>query len=527
MKSALFATFAIATIACSSFASAVSPRISAADFAKDPAKVAALQKGVATMRANNTAANNSPAFMASWQYWANTHGYLGDGPNAAGKVATYVPRQIASRCGGDPVCASYYKHLTDTPLPPDSFTSQIWGTCQHGNLNFLPWHRMYLHFYERVLRKQSGDANLSLPYWDYFAEKGAGGKGIALPTLVRGTSTGAMYDEFRTPGLNLYKTAIDAATGSATQAFKFTDFTPFSNQLQNQPHGAMHCGTGSGCTAPDMGLVPLAGLDPVFYMHHANIDRLWQCWLNRKANGQKIDLAWAKENLGMPDSWYQTRYQFVDENGKPAFMTIADVFTPGIIDAQYDKVSNCVVAEPRAKLPMLKSVPLSLMKITPMSHSKGAVLKGDTMTLPLQATTDKKLLSAAPRALGAKPGNAILIIENVDIEGDPEVTYNIYLSSKRDPKRTVYIATINYFGLLEPMGEGHRHGAAQGPKIGTLSYDVHEELMELGVASIADVAVKFVPSNFVTEAVKKRTTKGSVKIGVIRLEQSAGAANDK
>ena len=99
-------------------------------------------------------------------------------------------------------------------MPADRFTTQIWGTCQHGNLNFLPWHRMYLHFYERVMRKQSGDDKFSLPYWDYFAEKGAGGMGIALPTLVRGAGTGAMYDEFRTPGLNEY-TATFAEPGRA------------------------------------------------------------------------------------------------------------------------------------------------------------------------------------------------------------------------------------------------------------------------------------------------------------------------
>ena len=28
-----------------------------------------------------------------------------------------------------------------------------------------------------------------------------------------------------------------------------------------------------------MGAVPVAALDPVFYLHHANIDRLYDCWL--------------------------------------------------------------------------------------------------------------------------------------------------------------------------------------------------------------------------------------------------------
>lgn len=55
MRRTLAKLFAAATILGVGFAYAASPRISAADFANDPAKVAALQKGVAAMRANDTA----------------------------------------------------------------------------------------------------------------------------------------------------------------------------------------------------------------------------------------------------------------------------------------------------------------------------------------------------------------------------------------------------------------------------------------------------------------------------------------
>ena len=102
MKHALAISLAAATALCSAAAFASAPRISAADFAKDPAKVKVLQNGVAAMRKNDAAPNTTAAFLASWQYWANIHGYLGTGPNAAGTVATYVPQQIAARCSGDP-----------------------------------------------------------------------------------------------------------------------------------------------------------------------------------------------------------------------------------------------------------------------------------------------------------------------------------------------------------------------------------------------------------------------------------------
>ena len=46
----------------------------------------------------------------------------------------------------------------------------------------------------------------------------------------------------------------------------------FQNQI-NGVHGSVHVRTGG-----DMGGVPTAAYDPIFYLHHANIDRLWADW---------------------------------------------------------------------------------------------------------------------------------------------------------------------------------------------------------------------------------------------------------
>jgi hypothetical protein len=39
------------------------------------------------------------------------------------------------------------------------------GIC--ASFFFLSWHRMYIYFFERILRAASGDPNLALPYWNY------------------------------------------------------------------------------------------------------------------------------------------------------------------------------------------------------------------------------------------------------------------------------------------------------------------------------------------------------------------------
>ena len=42
--------------------------------------------------------------------------------------------------------------------------------CPHANWWFLPWHRGYLGWFERICRDLSGDPQFALPYWDWTKE---------------------------------------------------------------------------------------------------------------------------------------------------------------------------------------------------------------------------------------------------------------------------------------------------------------------------------------------------------------------
>ncbi|WP_336170867.1 tyrosinase family protein [Acinetobacter sp. 161(2023)] len=488
-------------------------RMSATEFAKDPAKVSALQKGLEKMRANNNAPPLSPEFRTSFNYWANTHGYFGTGTHATNKD-TYLKGRM-SGCleeNSQALCDSYYKHIQNSTVPNDGFTDEVWGTCQHGNLNFLPWHRMMLYFYERTVRKYVGQ-DYSLPYWDYYEEKAANGKGLALPKLVRGKQAGTLYDQFRTPGLNTNISAIDPDNASAAQAFKWNNFQAFSNQLQSQPHGVMHCAVGKNCVLPDMGFVPIAGLDPVFYMHHANIDRLWQCWLNKKANGQPITLEWAKKNLGMPDSWYDTRYTFADENGKKVTMTIADVFTPGKIPVRYTNENACKV---QASVMTNQTGKVNLFKKAhkPVSSNKSIKLMGVTQKVALAPQTKTFLKNSSQLSQTTlSSGQTYLILDDVQMVGNPNLTYKIYLSSKNKPEQKIYVATINYFGVLD-----HDHGGHSG-HIGQLVYQVSDQVQQLGMPA-EDLEVQFVATDLTLNPVKEKVSSQGLSISQVRLETS-------
>jgi polyphenol oxidase len=71
--------------------------------------------------------------------------------------------------------------------------------------------------------------------------------------------------------------------------------------LENSPHGPVHIWTGDPsfqAANPDMGVLATAARDPIFFSHHANIDRIWDVWLNLKdGRGNPQESAWQIESF--------------------------------------------------------------------------------------------------------------------------------------------------------------------------------------------------------------------------------------
>ncbi len=508
-----------------SVAGAQSARISVAQFSRDQTKVDDLRAGIASMHKASSADPMSDAFRTSLAYWANTHGYIGTGTHAT-NMKQYITDYRMPQClqaYDKKTCDTYYQHVVNISVPADGFSDSIWGTCQHSkpeqpNLYFLPWHRFFLYYFERTLRKHMTDSSFALPYWNYFDNYSAARKGIALPPLVVGAKN-SLQNEWRTPQLNADGVLMDADSADASQAFTHTDFTGFSTQLQGQPHGAMHCAVGSGCVMPDIGLVPIAGADPLFYMHHSNIDRLWQCWLVRQSKGKPITLAWAKANLGMPDAWYEQSFTFADENGRPAKVTVADVFSPKYAP-KYDQLQNCG-ARPASKRPAVyarasaRNSPLKAHQS--LATGKALTLGNDTVdaTLePVLATTNESTdgTSSDERVTG----HTYLVLEDVRLVGLPALTYKVYITSKSKPDRSSYVATFSYFGT----GPAHAgHGDANS--LGDLIYQISGNLAEIDISTASDIGVRFVPTNLLVGERQKDQPEGSgVTVGNIRLQTS-------
>lgn len=161
----------------------------------------------------------------------------------------------------------------------------------HRGPHFLPWHRAYLLDLEREL--QAIDPSVSLHYWrwdepapnlfkrSFIGVSGPGG-------LVEFTA-GHPLSTWTTDGvLGIRRTPqFDAATSRASfvwdgatlmprsqaETLALGDVYPDFASMEGNPHGWAHVSFAGWISS-----IPTAAKDPLFFMLHANVDRLWALW---------------------------------------------------------------------------------------------------------------------------------------------------------------------------------------------------------------------------------------------------------
>src|SRR5262249_31066174 len=105
--------------------------------------------------------------------------------------------------------------------------------------------------------------------------------------------------------------------------------------LQQTPHGSVHCAMVTGsCPNGLMGSVPVSALDPIFYAHHTNIDRLYECWL-------KVD-----ETARLPSNatHLNAQFTFVDADGSTPLRRVSDMLRLSQLGYSYAAGGDCPAA---------------------------------------------------------------------------------------------------------------------------------------------------------------------------------------
>lgn len=180
----------------------------------------------------------------------------------------------------------------------------------HGNAGFLPWHRAFVLDLEREL--QTIDPRVTLPYWrfDRPAPKVFSRAFMGVPNQATGTLEFAADNPLQfwatdgVPGIvrrPLFNTQTEAASViSEADTLALGDpgaLYELFLAMEGDPHGFAHTSF-SGF----MSSIPTAARDPLFFLLHANVDRLWAKWqwFKRRFDTMSIETYSFQGSAGTP-----------------------------------------------------------------------------------------------------------------------------------------------------------------------------------------------------------------------------------
>jgi hypothetical protein len=328
--------------------------------------------------------------------------------------------------------------------------------CKHQSWNFAPWHRAYLYYFEDIIRKMSGDESFALPYWNWTAHPqvpdvfyGGDENPLAIARRpAKGTKiSNADFEEFVSPDVIRVLLASN-------------DFSSFggpaagSGGLEANPHNFIHRWVGRTMATGE------SPLDPLFWLHHANVDRLYSEWIIKHGSGR----------LPSATTWKDAAFaDFFDRNGAVAGGSLKNSATVDITKLGYTYEELSKKAGPEAV-----GLPLGVAE---SFASEAAVKKADGVAIYRASAKvgekgAEKLNNAAQEE--AKDQEIRLRLIGVELPENQDTVVRVFINCK-DPTRGTpisdpsYAGSFTFFGSHEGHGaEGHGHGedhAADGAEI--------------------------------------------------------------
>lgn len=405
--------------------------------------------------------------------------------------------------------------VSDEALPSRDTRNRFWRQCQHNSWFFLPWHRMYLHFFEQIVLaevvNQGGPKDWALPYWDYSADF----ESRLLPEAFRNAmltdgSQNFLFVVARDADCNAGNQFADEQDVELKDALTQANFTtqdgpdfggprtrfahsgPRLGVLERVPHGLMH-----GAVAGEfgwMGAFNTAALDPIFWLHHCNLDRLWQVWLNRDPGHQNPTDPFWREEISFP---------FHDATGTEVTMRCIDVEDTSALDYAYEDVGDPLPA-PAGVAPsaagateesMVDAIPPEVIGISDTN------VQVDNTPIRIHVPTPAHAAARGRRAaLAAAPSfitepRLLLQLENLTASGRANA-YDVYVNipdgadPTQHPER--YAGRLDLFGIAEASHTTDQH-------LGTgLTYTlnispIYQELSTAGDWDPDNIDVSLVP----------------------------------
>lgn len=333
--------------------------------------------------------------------------------------------------------------------------------CPHSNAFFLPWHRAYLRYFEEICRAASGDANFALPYWDWTTHPSLPDAFWQAPLL---DSTRSIEAGEPIPPQYVGQPVIDGI-------LQITDFETFASayvtdDCKSDPFQRSRCGSGELEAVPHNNTHNVIGgnmasylspLDPIFWLHHANVDRLWVEWNKNHANGD--DETWRD---------FVFEQNFVDAAGQPQNVKVSDVFSTQALGYRYDTQPETATRS---------EGPPSTARVLMASEAAntGAAKAGKPLRIEVEIAPEmRERMQATVRRASATPSTLRLKVAGVATPSQA-LAVNLFVGGAAEPTSIDDPSFVGSFGFFPTAGE---HAGHEGPT--TFLFDIGDDLNQLG-----------------------------------------------
>jgi tyrosinase len=341
--------------------------------------------------------------------------------------------------------------------------------CHHSGIEFLHWHRHYIRFFEKICAELCGNPNFALPYWNWSKKSGR----IPAPFFdlselnVEHWSDSGQYDgkawgpinTLPRRGLDKSHGLLDSVRGGAftldtiNGIKRLPNIDLFRTALEGQPHNTGHVVSGA-LPSNKVGHIGdgLSPLDPIFWLHHCMVDRVWA--------------EWQKSGHATPDPKADYSNQFIDADGKPATanstgaMDIAglgydyDIFQPGLTSAEATELSAQKIKEFKGLFP--PKPPETIGSAANESASVANLETAIAVGVPTLKSRIAELRAAETVGLGLAGGRILAILSELKLPEANDLVVNVfvdcpYLSPETPYTDPHYAGTFSFFGNAMKM----------------------------------------------------------------------------
>jgi len=248
------------------------------------------------------------------------------------------------------------------------------------------------------------------------------------------------------------------------------------------------------CPVPVMGAVPYSANDPIFWIHHANIDRMWDCWTSISGHSNPTDATFLAQ-----------QFSYVDGKGNLVTNSVDNIINGHMVDYAYERASNCQRSAPvvlaaapietkaapkKLSAKQVKTARATLARPAVLGRATGVAINALTTRKAIALPVDNVAINTEPRDLALRaqaevPVRTELAVKGIHYAAHPGAIFKIYLERKDDPSRRAFVGALSFFNVSEHHHEGE--GDAELDRL----FDVTDALRALGADNAQEVEVVF------------------------------------